>query len=119
MATTDRSLDLLVLLRGEGESTAGGTGSSGLYVVKVLTASPEVTISFEGSDLPLGPDIFEIPIRFQPLEEGSRYFALPIINSGQRWGLVEKLDGEEVTGTFTTVDNKTVTVTNGLVKKIE
>lgn len=125
---TDKSIELLQVIRGEKPSTAGGSkagtksnaaGNAGsLYVVKVITASPEVTIVFEGSSTPLGDDIFEIPIRFQPVEEGSRYFALPIVG-GHRWGIIEKLDGEEVTGSFTSADNKTITVTNGIVEKIE
>ena len=122
---TDKSIELLKVIRGEGRSKAGGrpqnsvAGNAGsLYIVKVITASPEVTIVFEGSSTPLGDDIFEVPIRFQPVEEGSRYFALPIVG-GHRWGIIEKLDGEEVTGSFTSADNKTITVTNGIVEKIE
>lgn len=122
---TDKSIALLKLFRNEGEPKAGGgapssssSAAGSLYIVKVITASPEVTIVFEGSSAPLGDDIFEIPIRFQPVEEGSRYFALPIVG-GHRWGIIEKLDGEEVTGSFTSADNKTITVTNGIIEKIE
>lgn len=127
---TDKSIELLQVIRGEKPSTAGGSttsnnnnnkaagGAASLHIVKVITASPEVTIVFEGSSAPLGDDIFEIPIRFQPVEEGSRYFALPIVG-GHRWGIIEKLDGEEVTGSFLSKDDKTITVTNGIVEKIE
>lgn len=125
---TDKSIALLKIFRNEGKPKAGGSkttttstasGTAGsLYIVKVITASPEVTIVFEGSSAPLGDDIFEVPIRFQPLQENSRYFALPIVG-GHRWGIVEKLDGEEVTGSFTSADSKTITVTNGIVEKIE
>jgi hypothetical protein len=113
MAKVDRSVDLLVLLRGQKNK---GEGINGLYVVKVATAEPEATLIFEGSDLPLGTDIFEIPVRLLPLEEGSRYFALPIAN-GQRWGLLDKLDGNGVEGSFT-AGTKTITVSNGLITEI-
>lgn len=122
MAQVDKSVDLLKIIReglkGGGSTASGKPAAFGLYVVKVITADPEVTILFEGSELPLGEDIFEIPLRFQPLEEGARYFALPITGSGQRWGLIEKLDGKEITGSFTTADNKTVTITNGTISEI-
>jgi hypothetical protein len=114
MAKVDRSVDLLVLLRGGNQNN--GEAITGLYVVKVATAEPEATLIFEGSDLPLGTDIFEIPVRLLPLEEGSRYFALPIAN-GQRWGIIDKLDGKGVEGSFT-AGTKTITVSNGLITEI-
>ncbi|MED3571968.1 hypothetical protein [Cytobacillus praedii] len=115
MVKPDRSVDLLKRMRGPGQNKQ----SIGLYVVKVVTAGPDM-LQFEGSKLPLDSDLFEIPIRLIPLEEGARYFALPIIGGdNNRWGLLEKIDGTEATGSFTTVDSKTVTVTNGIVKKIE
>lgn len=121
MAHADKSVDLLILFRGgqKAGSEAPKEGVMGLYVVKVVTAEPAVTIVFEGSTAPIGSDIFEVPIRLQPLQEGSRYFALPITGNGHRWGLIEKLDGEEATGTFTSADGKTITVTNSYVEKIE
>lgn len=122
MPNTDRSLDLLVLLRkgASGGDPQNSTQNSGgnLYIVRCITAEPEITLAFEGTDLPIGTDIFEIPIRFLPIEEGARYFALPIIG-GQRWGLLEKIDGEEITDSFLTGDNRTVEVKNGIVKEIK
>lgn len=110
----DRSVDLLKLLRG-GKKPQGS--EAGLFIVKVITATPEVTLMFEGSQLPLGMDIFEVPVRLSPLEEGSRYFALPILN-GQRWGLLDKLDGKGVEGSFI-AGTKTITVANGQITKIQ
>lgn len=117
MTAVNRDVDLLKLLRGENKPTENS--GVGLYIVKVITAQPEVTLVFEGTQLPLDLDIFEVPVKLLPLEEGARYFALPIIGNGQRWGLLEKIDGEGVKGTFTSSDNKTITVENGLIKKIQ
>jgi hypothetical protein len=82
----DRSTALIKLLRGP-------KTDSGLYIVKVSSASP-LTFTFEGSSLALDEDIFEIPNSYKPLAAGQRFFALPIIGdyASQRWGLIQKLN---------------------------
>jgi hypothetical protein len=82
----DRSTALLKLLRGPQEKP-------GLYIVKVSSTSP-ATFSFEGSNLALDDDLFEVPIAYQPLSKGDRFFTLPILGThgSQRWGLVQKLN---------------------------
>lgn len=82
----DRSTALLKLLLGSQTKT-------GLYIVKVNTTSP-VTFTFEGSNLALDGDLFEIPKDFQPLTVGARFFVLPILGQyeSQRWGLLQKIN---------------------------
>lgn len=82
----DKSTALLKLLRGQQQKP-------GLYIVKVNTASPP-TFTFEGANLAIDADLFEIPKDFQPLTKGARYFALPIIGQyeSQRWGLIQKIN---------------------------
>lgn len=85
MPKTDRSIDLLRLLRGNsGEQ-------SGLMIVKADTAN---TLVFEGSATPLDLDLFEIPKDIQPIQAGKRYFTLPILtaDNSQRWGILQRLD---------------------------
>lgn len=82
----DRSTALLKLLRGRQEK-------GGLYIVKVSSASP-LTFTFEGSDLALDQDLFEIPKDYQPPSKGDRFFTLPILGNyeSQRWGLLQKIN---------------------------
>jgi hypothetical protein len=84
--TNDRSTALLNLLRQKQQRT-------GLYIVKVSSASP-VTFTFEGSNLALDQDLFEIPTDYQPLSKGQRFFTLPILGhyDSQRWGLIQKIN---------------------------
>jgi len=84
--TNDRSTALLKLLRKGQEKT-------GLYIVKVSSASP-LTFTFEGSNLALDDDLFEIPAEYKPLAKGQRFFTLPILGQyeSQRWGLIQKLN---------------------------
>jgi hypothetical protein len=111
----DRSTALLKLLR-------GGQIGTGLYIVTVNTSAP-LTFVFEGSDKQIDADLFEIPAEFQPLTEGARYFALPILgkHESQRWGLIQKIDGPTNTKTFITGGSnpQTVTVQDGLIKEIK
>ncbi|WP_332648902.1 hypothetical protein [Lysinibacillus sp. 54212] len=121
MAKTNNDVDLLKLMRGGNrpQNNSSKPGGFGLLVVKVITVEPEATFVFEGAKIPVDIDIFEVPIRLLPLEEGARYFALPIVGNGTRFGLLEKIDGEGVKGTFISADNKTIVFDNGLIKEVK
>ena len=82
----DRSTALLKLLK-------GGQSAMGLYVVTVDTDAPP-TFVFEGSEKQIDADLFEIPVEFQPVSAGDRFFALPILgkDDSQRWGLLQKIN---------------------------
>lgn len=88
MEKTDKSVELLQLLRGgQGPGKSEGLG---LRIVRVATVGPD-TFAFEGSTLALDLDLFEVPKDFRPLEVGAKYFALPIVG-GQRWGLIQRIN---------------------------
>ncbi|MGP9042097.1 hypothetical protein [Cytobacillus kochii] len=84
----DRSTALIKLLRGKEANR-----SSGLYIVKVSSASP-LTFTFEGSNLALDHELFEVPEDYKPLAQGQRFFTLPILGvyDSQRWGLIQKIN---------------------------
>lgn len=113
MAKTDKSVDLLGVMRGK-------KTSSGLKIVRVTTASPAALV-FEGTEQAIDLDVFEMPEQYLPLQRGDRFFTLPIIDqdSGQRLGIVHKLNNPGATGSFTSEDGKTITVTNGIIVSIE
>lgn len=93
MAGGDRAVDLLKLIR-------AGASSPGLRVVKVSTTDPNpITLCFEGTQLALDLDIFEVPISLYPLRTGDRFFSFPIVGNN-RWGLLEKLNGGVAMGTM-------------------
>ncbi|MGG0702966.1 hypothetical protein ABE094_21450 [Bacillus inaquosorum] len=83
----DRSTALLKLMRRQDTQTG-----LGLRIIKVSSASP-LTLTFEGSNLALDQELFEIPEDFKPLAKGQRFFTLPILGqyASQRWGLIEKI----------------------------
>lgn len=84
----DKSVQLLKLLRGL--QKGGGV----LQIAEVKTAAPNpVTLIFQGTNLALDLDIFEVPADFQPLQVGNKFFALPIAGDAvaPRWGLIKKL----------------------------
>lgn len=87
----DKSVDLMALIKGSKD-----TGSPGLRIAKVNTTEPEaITLIFEGAPLPLGLDIFEIPVSLYPLRKGDKFLVFPILGEGisQRWAAVQKLSG--------------------------
>lgn len=84
----DKSVDLLNLLRG------GANGSPGLRIVTVNTAAPyATTFMFEGTQLALDIDVFEVAASCYPLLTGDKLLAYPLVNAGgQRWALITKLN---------------------------
>lgn len=94
----DTSMKLLGIMRG-----LQAPGVTGLKVVRVDATDPNpVTFVFEGTQLAIDIDIFEVPISAYPLRKGDRFLAFPLIGEGasQRWGLVEKLTGGVVLATM-------------------
>lgn len=100
MEKTDKTVDVLRVLAGLGES---GKPDTGLRVVTVQTAEPDaVTLNLAGVDRALDTDLFEIPTEFYPLRAGDKLLAFPIVtNEGGRWGMLAKLTGGLVLGTMT------------------
>lgn len=84
----DKAVALLKLLRGKpGEAP-------GVRIVEIKTSAPApVTMVFQGTNLALDLDIFEVPASFQPVQKGQKFFALPIVGGGAapRWGLIQKI----------------------------
>jgi len=83
------ALDLLNLIKGQ--QTAPG-----LRIAKVSSTEPDkITITFEGEKLALGLEIFEVPVGLYPLKKDDRLLAFPLIGeqAGQRWGIIEKING--------------------------
>lgn len=111
--SVNKAVDLLKMLRKKQEKSLDG-----LYVVTVKTVSP-ITLVFEGTSLALDSSIFVIPKSIR-LEAGKRYFALPIVSDSvsPRWGIIQEIDSEGATGSFTTYYGDTVTVKKGTVTSI-
>ena len=96
----DNAVDLLKLLRGgRNENNVGGAGD-GLRIIRAVTTDPSpVTFVFEGTELALDIDVFEIPINLYPICTGDRFLTSPIVgHDTQRWGAITKLDKGFVTG---------------------
>ena len=95
MKGTDKAVDLLATLRGQGKKNQGG-----LKVIKVQTTEPNaITFTFEGSNQALDLDIFEIPVSCYPLRRNDRLLVYPIVGdeNSQRWAAIEKINGGPVT----------------------
>lgn len=93
MAQADTNVALLQLLR---KPSQPASGRQGLSILNVVTTEPHaLTLSFEGSPLPLDAELFEIPVSLYPLRKGDRLLVMPLGGDeyGQRWAAVEKLNG--------------------------
>lgn len=93
------AVQVLKILRGEGQ----GGDNVGLKVIRVVTTEPDpITFVFEGTELPLDLEIFEVPVDFYPLAKGDRFLGFPLIGLGasQRWGLIQKINGGQPIGTM-------------------
>ncbi len=89
MEKTDKSVDLLKLMRGPGNQT-------GLKIIKVETTDPDpITFTFEGTAQAIDLVIFEIPVSCYPLRKGDRLLAYPLLDkeASQRWGVLQKING--------------------------
>ncbi|GAA4711185.1 hypothetical protein [Brevibacillus fulvus] len=98
MAKHDVSVSLLSVMRGPKPKAPG------LRVVTVKTTEPSpITFVFEGSDKALDLELFEVPVDFYPLRIGDQLLAFPMVDKGvsQRWGLLQKINGGLVLGTYT------------------
>lgn len=98
----DNAVDLLKLLRnGNSKTNVGGAGD-GLRIIRAVTTDPNpVTFVFEGTELALDIEIFEIPINLYPVCTGDRFLTGPIVgHDNQRWGVITKLNKGFVTGTM-------------------
>lgn len=96
---TDRTVDLLGLIRGPKQDT-----SQGIRVVRVVTTEPApYTFIFEGDTVAVDMALFEIPVGMYPLRRGDRLLAYPMIDKGisQRWAVIEKIDGGACLATMT------------------
>lgn len=96
MKRPDKRADLLKMLRGKREAI-------GLRVISIVTAVPNpVTFIFAGTSIAIDTGVFEIPVDFYPLKKGDSFLAFPLISTiaGQRWGLLQKINGGLVLGTM-------------------
>lgn len=98
MKGTDKAVDLLAAIRGLNGKNKKNQG--GLKVIKVQTTEPDpITFTFEGSDLALDLEIFEIPVGRYPLRRNDRLLVYPIVGdeNSQRWAAIEKISGGAIT----------------------
>ncbi|MCO5387789.1 MAG: hypothetical protein NHB14_20700 [Desulfosporosinus sp.] len=105
----EKAVDLLSMLRGPKDAP-------GLRIVVVSSTEPDViTLAFEGTKQALGLGIFEVPVACYPLKTGDRLLAFPLIGEqiGQRWGVIEKLNGGV---TMATMQSATSLKVDGMTK---
>jgi hypothetical protein len=110
---TNRAVDILAIFRGDGKQHLPG-----VKIVKVATSEPApITFVFEGATEALDLALFEVPVDFYPLRVGDRLLVFPMIGStnGQRYAVLQKLNGGLVFGTYS---GGKITVPN-LTKPIE
>lgn len=93
----DRSVDLLGIMRGGEQSTPG------MRVIRVVTTEPApYTFIFEGDKQAVDIALFEMPVSMYPLRKDDRMLVYPMVDTavGQRWAVVQKLNGGMTMGTM-------------------
>lgn len=111
MSHRQHALEILQMLQ-------PGNQTNGLRIATAANETP-LTFKIEGTEIQLDADLFVVPEAYKPVKKGDQFFVLPILDqAAQRWGVIQRISGG-YDGTYTTGDNRTATITDGTVTKVE